>query len=429
MKAFQISRNARTTSSTPSGAQSSNNEPSNCGNRAIGSNDTKQKQQSPASKFSPSPQFKTAVEKFDIVDKATSDVKNSKATGGNQKIKQSAMPQMTWAFPLDRRRRESAFPPKPQTSSGKNNLGFPCELPNDLIEDIDLQAKFGQTDEKVGVIITKSLLVLRVEEYSIFYEKIQICDFLTHLEDEPITSKKGFYDRMKVLRNTRREFNLRLRRPLWNTPAARLPKGYDRAPGYNYIRGLMILYPGANLGMNVKAYNNKVYVTSTDQMSIASATCLMGDCIIEVDGIPITSTASCGERVISGLKRRKFVLMTIERAVDVQAIRVVKFVLLVEKIPEKDPRMAQDTTKIGLDQAERIRRNALPPILKSIYRGKRENGQKRLAIREMSMFTPIGADPFNPLLMQAVPPKRMDAKHAAKTSQVNIATPLQRSKD
>lgn len=30
--------------------------------------------------------------------------------------------------------------------------------------------------------------------------------------------------------------------------------------------------------------------------------------------------------------------MTIERAVDAQAIRVVKFVLLVEKIPEKDPR-------------------------------------------------------------------------------------------
>lgn len=47
----------------------------------------------------------------------------------------------------------------------------------------------------------------------------------------------------------------------------------------------------------------------------------------------------------------------------------------------------------------------------------------------MSMFTPIGADPFNPLLMQAVPPKRMDAMHASKTSQMNIATPLPRSKE
>lgn len=42
-------------------------------------------------------------------------------------------------------------------------------------------------------------------------------------------------------------------------------------------------------------------------MSMASAACLMGDCIVDVDGIPITSTVSCGERVISGLKQRKFV--------------------------------------------------------------------------------------------------------------------------
>lgn len=150
--------------------------------------------------------------------------------------------------------------------------------------------------------------------------------------------------------------------------------------------------------------------------------------------------------------------------------------------------MAQDTTRIGLDEADKIRQNALPPTLKSIYRGKREPGQKyfffpftslhilrflwmtifrlwllchlstiylitsrshslvsittckrrqnlpyilifrRLVIREMSMFTPIGADPFNPLLMQAVPPKRMDALHASKSGQVNISTPIQRSK-
>lgn len=38
--------------------------------------------------------------------------------------------------------------------------------------------------------------------------------------------------------------------------------------------------------------------------------------------------------------------------------------------------MAQDTTKIGLDEAEKIRRNALPAALKGIYRGKQGYGQK-----------------------------------------------------
>ncbi|KAL4003038.1 hypothetical protein ACH3XW_5975 [Acanthocheilonema viteae] len=425
MKSFQISQSARTTSSASSQGQSPSNKPPNSEDRAVGGSNVKQRQQSPFSRLSSSPQFKTAMEKSGRVAKAISNAKHPKTIESIQKIKKSTRPLTT----LEKRRGERVFPPKSQISRVQNNLGFPCELPNDLIENVNIQSKFDQADKKIGVTITKSLLILRVEEYSIFYGKLKICDFLTHLENEPITSKKELYNKLKILQDTGREFNLRLRRPLWNTPATRLPKGYDRAPGYNYIRGLMILYPGANLGMNVKAYNNKVYVTSTDQMSIASAACLMGDCIVDVDGIPITSTVSCGERVISGLKHRKFVLMTIERAVDVQAIRVVKFVLLVEKTPEKDPRMAQDTTKIGLDEAEKIRQNALPPALKSIYRGKHGNRQKHLVIREMSMFTPIGADPFNPLLMQAVPPKRMDVMHASKTSQMNITTPLQRSKE
>ncbi|VDK55948.1 unnamed protein product [Gongylonema pulchrum] len=46
-------------------------------------------------------------------------------------------------------------------------------------------------------------------------------------------------------------------------------------------------------------------------------------------------------------------------------------------------------------------------------------------IRDMSMFTPISADPFNPLLMQAVPPKKMDALHASKSQGVRISTPVQ----
>ncbi|OZC08705.1 hypothetical protein X798_04253 [Onchocerca flexuosa] len=425
MKLFQTLRNTQITSS-PSQAQSLKSKSSNSEGQAVDSDSIKRKQQSSFSQIiSSSSKFKTTRKKFTSCAATAIPSKKHPETETSRK-----RPNLYGVidFLMERKREEGIPSQKAEIPRIQNNLGFPCELPDDLVTDVNIQAKFDQKDKKIGVTITRSLLILRVEEYSIFYEKLKICDFLTHLDNEPIINKKGFYDKLKLLRTAGKEFNLRLRRPLWNTPATRLPKGYDRAPGYSYIRGLMILYPGGNLGMNVKSYNNKVYVTSTDQMSMASAACLMGDCIVDVDGVPITSTVSCGERVISGLKQRKFVLMTIERAVDVQAIRVVKFVLLVEKIPEKDPRMAQDTTKIGLDEANKIRQNTLPTTLKSIYCGKRESGQKRLVIREMSMFTPIGADPFNPLLMQAVPPKRMDALHGSKSGQVNISTPIQRSK-
>ncbi|MCP9259565.1 hypothetical protein DINM_002503 [Dirofilaria immitis] len=316
MEAFQTLRNTRTTSSS----QSSKSKPSNSDGQAVDSDSIKRKQQSSFSQSSSSSQFKTDLEKsMRYVDDAISGEKHPDI----QMTKKLTRPLKTWYFfpeqengelQFGKKRGEGISSPKARISRIRSNLGFPCELPDDLVTN-------------VGITITKSLLILRIEEYSIFYGKLKICDFLTYLDDKPITSKKEFYDKLKILRDTGKEFNLRLRRPLWNTPATRLPKGYDRAPGYSYIRGLMILYPGGNLGMNVKSYNSKVYVTSTDQMSIASAACLMGDCIIDVDGIPVTSTVSCGERV----------LMTIERAVDMQAIRVVKFVLLVEKFLKKIP--------------------------------------------------------------------------------------------
>lgn len=58
---------------------------------------------------------------------------------------------------------------------------------------------------QAGVVITRSLLVLRVEEYSIFYGKLKICDFIKRLDNEPIISKKQFYDKLKVLRNSGKE--------------------------------------------------------------------------------------------------------------------------------------------------------------------------------------------------------------------------------
>lgn len=35
--------------------------------------------------------------------------------------------------------------------------------------------------------------------------------------------------------------------------------------------------------------------------------CLMGDCILAVDNVPVTSTAGCGHKIITGLKEKKYV--------------------------------------------------------------------------------------------------------------------------
>uniref|UniRef100_A0A915C1I0 PDZ domain-containing protein n=1 Tax=Parascaris univalens TaxID=6257 RepID=A0A915C1I0_PARUN len=136
------------------------------------------------------------------------------------------------------------------------------------------------------------------------------------------------------------QFTMKVKRPIWNMKTDHLPKGYDVVPGYDYFLGLMVLYPGGKLGMNVKSYNSKVYVTHTDQLSLSTSTCIVGDCIVEVSGTPVTSTAVCSSIILKSLKEKKYVVMTLERAVSQRALHFVRFVLLAEKTKQLDIRYA-----------------------------------------------------------------------------------------
>ncbi|MFH4974937.1 hypothetical protein AB6A40_001646 [Gnathostoma spinigerum] len=207
---------------------------------------------------------------------------------------------------------------------------------------------------------------------------------------------------------------IQVKRLIWNIPTVRLPKGYDPAPGYQYFTGIMILYPGSKLGLCVKSFYNKVYVTFTEQQSMASTTCYAGDSIIDVDGVPITTTVECRERIVKALQDNKFVLLTLERAFEQRAVRVVKCALLCEKSSSINPRISADVAKAGEEEARRIREKLIPAPGPSIYRGKqpRTESSKHVAILDVAEFTPIDTDPYNPQFIQSVPPKRMDLMHA-----------------
>ncbi|VDM36488.1 unnamed protein product [Toxocara canis] len=88
-----------------------------------------------------------------------------------------------------------------------------------------------------------------------------------------------------------------------------------------------------------------------------------------------------------GMNIRSFnskLVMTLERPVDKQAVHVVKFALWVEKTPHSNPSTSPRQ-----------------PV-----------NNTRVSINSTSLFTTIMADPYNPLLMEAVPPKRMDTFYA-----------------
>uniref|UniRef100_A0A0M3HZY8 PDZ domain-containing protein n=1 Tax=Ascaris lumbricoides TaxID=6252 RepID=A0A0M3HZY8_ASCLU len=292
------------------------------------------------------------------------------------------------------------------------------------------------TSLQFGVIVSKSLLVVKIDDDSFLQGQLKLCDFIVKIDNQRITSKAEFYVHMRNMRRSGEEFILTVRRPRWNEPAEYLPEGYDRVPGYSYITALLLQYPGAALGMNIKSYNSKVYITHTDQLSISMQSCLMGDCIVDVQGTPVTTVASCNALIISYLSVKKYAVMTLERPIDEQAVRVVRCALLAEKKPEINARMAADTTEIGLREAEKIRSRKNGRKQRSIYRKQprkpndlcidllrlcsplfvSNNSYRRRHVRmaELSIFTPITCDPYNPILMKAVPPKKMDVFYANK---------------
>uniref|UniRef100_A0A915BEX7 PDZ domain-containing protein n=2 Tax=Parascaris univalens TaxID=6257 RepID=A0A915BEX7_PARUN len=303
----------------------------------------------------------------------------------------------------------------PKSSEGPTKLGFAGNLPASFTKEVPIAAVF-KRHSKFGVIVSKSLLVVKIDDDSFLQGHLKLCDFIVKIDNQRIMSKAEFYVHMRNMRRSEEEFILTVRRPRWNEPAEYLPEGYDRVPGYSYITALLLQYPGAALGMNIKSYNSKVYITHTDQLSISVQSCLMGDCIVDVQGTPVTTVASCNALIISYLSVKKYAVMTLERPIDEQAVRVVRCALLAEKKPEINARMAADTTEIGLREAEKIRCRRNERKQRSIYRKqpKKPNERRHVKMAELSIFTPITCDPYNPILMKAVPPKKMDMFYANK---------------
>lgn len=153
----------------PSQAQSSNKKPSNNKDEAVKSSNLKQKKKSFLSS-----QFKTAVEKSSGL---------TKSIPVNRKVTKLITAPKTWyptlwtfissfteisinfckifiriepeveSFSLRTGRGESIF-----SSKAQSNRGFPCQIPDDLVADIDMQAKFDRKNEKVKLFFINSII-------------------------------------------------------------------------------------------------------------------------------------------------------------------------------------------------------------------------------------------------------------------------------
>ncbi|KAK0412540.1 hypothetical protein QR680_006269 [Steinernema hermaphroditum] len=288
------------------------------------------------------------------------------------------------------------------TRSNQSGSGHPPLLPPHFVQEVAVEMQF-QPEEKSGIIVSKGLLVIKLDQQSAI-NKLFLCDFITHVNGKAIESKRHFYSLMHgIKKNGNASFTVTVKRPIWNSPTNVLPPGYDRPQGYQYFIGLFVLYPGSYLGIGIKAYNSKVYVSHTEQNSLSASTCYIGDCIVSVGGVPVTGTAECSDLLTASLTKHRFVTLTIERAIDDNAVRAVRMALIADKTQRIDPLMARDCMDIGETETERFQKSNLDGTsAKSIYK-KSIKPKRHVSVADMSAESAIGADPYNPMLMQKVP--------------------------
>ncbi|TKR70888.1 hypothetical protein L596_022852 [Steinernema carpocapsae] len=211
-----------------------------------------------------------------------------------------------------------------QNSLVQHQLGHPPQLPASFVQEVSVEMQF-QPEEKIGITVSKRMVVIKMDQQSAT-NKLFLCDFITHVNEVKIESKLSFYGTLHAiikaemrrpqildsssckrsdfrLVKTASSFTLTVQRPIWNSPTNNLPNGYDRPAGYQYFTGLFVLYPGSVLGIGIKAYNSKVYVSHTEQNSLSSSTCYIGDCIVAIGQVPVTSTADAAPKSLTASRR------------------------------------------------------------------------------------------------------------------------------
>uniref|UniRef100_A0A915BMZ0 PDZ domain-containing protein n=1 Tax=Parascaris univalens TaxID=6257 RepID=A0A915BMZ0_PARUN len=296
--------------------------------------------------------------------------------------------------------------------SSRKSIG--SDVPHSLLEDKTVTIICpGGVAPKLR--ISKTLQVLKVQESSLAANRLDPGDIVHKVNGEIVVNRKEFYRMMNDIAKdpdcqaVRIDFKRpkRLQKLSAKEIFVELPKAFEILPGYEYFLGFMTLFPGCKIGIHIKSYNQKVYVSSTDPNSISSWTFLRGDAILSVEGTPVTAVQDTSQKIITALKSKKSVKSVIERPSVPATYRLANFALLYNKKNEIDPKMADDVIEICRRELDQWRSKKTPVALPGILRKKTQKEKQpqkyTVAIAPKSTETSIASESINLQWLQRVP--------------------------
>uniref|UniRef100_A0AC34F9K4 PDZ domain-containing protein n=1 Tax=Panagrolaimus sp. ES5 TaxID=591445 RepID=A0AC34F9K4_9BILA len=160
-------------------------------------------------------------------------------------------------------------------------------------------------------------------------------------------------------------------------------------PGYSYLLAFLATFPGAKVGLYVKSYENRVYISSISHGSLSEAVFHVGDVILSVDDVAIATVSDAHKRIHDALKTKRWVQTVIERAESKVALQRMNVALKADRKLDIDPKMAEDIGGIVAKEIKRMKES-----------------KDMITVSQISRETPIQCDPVNVKLLIKVPTNR-----------------------
>uniref|UniRef100_A0A7E4UP55 PDZ domain-containing protein n=1 Tax=Panagrellus redivivus TaxID=6233 RepID=A0A7E4UP55_PANRE len=294
--------------------------------------------------------------------------------------------------------------------------GYGTGFPNWMLEVPRTISHEVKPPSKVPMVkVFKSMIVYDVPTE--LREHIDIGDIICKFNDQPVTTREDYTKLLaSVLKSdethtVRYTFyrTIRTRKIPPESLERTVPAGFElMSHDFDYLNAYITFVPKSQIGMNIKAYNGKVFASAIDnaQTGIARKSLLVGDAILMIDDQIVSGVKSTEDVLSAACHKKKFVRILIERAKSSSGVRQVKLALGTEKTVEINPRMGEDILDLCNEQIRHMRgRSEEDESHRSIYRGKpKKERREHVDVAKESVETPISTDVNNVTFLAPTPP-------------------------
>ncbi|CCD68331.2 PDZ domain-containing protein [Caenorhabditis elegans] len=171
-----------------------------------------------------------------------------------------------------------------------------------------------------------------------------------------------------------------------------------------YYKLVLIYFPRSKLGINVKSYQNVVYVESTDNTwgSTTRRFLYLGDAILRIDDTEILDLPTTQNALRTGFSKNGVVTIIVERAVHQESYAFVRSVMGFSKV--LDPMLPQDVIQTCTARLAYHNKHGFAeptPIFKGYTKDYSSAG--RVSVTNTVEIKSIRTEQLNPEILQNVP--------------------------